>query len=80
MSEKRQPDPDNPERREQHYKDGPRIWVGSLADYNNGLLHGEWIDAAVPDEQLAAAVQRMLAASEEPGAEEYGIFEFDKFG
>lgn len=60
--------------------DPPRIWAGSLADYNNGRLHGEWIDAAVPDDQLVAAVQRMLAASEEPGAEEYGIFDYDNFG
>lgn len=23
----------------------PRIWVGSLLDYNAGILHGDWIDA-----------------------------------
>lgn len=61
-------------------KDTPRIWVGSLADYNNGHLHGEWINAAVDAEALVEAVQRMLAASEEPGAEEYGIFDYDNFG
>ena len=58
----------------------PRIWVGSLADYNAGRLHGDWFDAAVPDEQLLAEVQAMLDASPEPIAEEYGIFDYDEFG
>ena len=58
----------------------PRIWVGSLADYNAGRLHGDWFDAAVPDERLLAEVQAMLDASSEPVAEEYGIFDYDEFG
>lgn len=57
----------------------PRIWAGSLADYNAGRLHGDWFEAAVPDEQLLAEVQAMLDASSEPGAEEYGIFDYDEF-
>lgn len=83
MSEKQpqphQDDPSEPEKDRQK-RDLPRVWVGSLADYNNGRLHGEWIDAAVPEAELAAAVQRMLDASEEPGAEEYAIFDYDNFG
>lgn len=75
-----EPEPNNPERRNEHLNDGPRIWVGSPADYNNGRLHGEWIDAAVSSKELVEAVQRMLAASDEPGAEEYGIFDYDNFG
>jgi antirestriction protein len=70
--------PEEPER--ETLRDRPRIWVGSLADYNNGNLHGEWLDAGVPGEELAASVQRMLARSEEPGAEEFGIFDYDNFG
>lgn len=58
----------------------PRIWVGSLADYNAGHLHGDWIDAAVADENLHEAVQHILATSDEPDAEEYGIFDYDEFG
>lgn len=58
----------------------PRIWVGSLADYNAGHLHGEWLDAAVPDDELLEGVQRILASSREAGAEEYGIFDYDEFG
>lgn len=69
----RRPERDQPPRLQ------PRIWVGSLADYNAGRLHGDWFDAAVPDEQLLAEVQAMLDASPEPIAEEYGIFDYDEF-
>ncbi|RNI17019.1 antirestriction protein ArdA [Flexivirga caeni] len=58
----------------------PRVWIGSLADYNNGTLTGEWVDAAVDDEQLIAEAQRIVANSEDPGAEEYAIFDYDDFG
>ena len=73
----------SPERREEPLQ--PRIWVGSLLDYNSGILHGEWIDAAQDDQALGTEVQRVLAASPttaETGdpAEEYGIFDYDDFG
>ncbi|MCF8785263.1 antirestriction protein ArdA [Rhodococcus ruber] len=58
----------------------PRIWVGSLADYNAGRLHGDWIDAAVDPSTLQAAVERILASSVEPDADEWGIFDYDEFG
>ena len=58
----------------------PRIWVGSLADYNAGRLHGDWLDAAVSDDELQQGVTRILATSQEHDAEEYGIFDFDEFG
>lgn len=65
--------------------DGPRIWVGSLSDYNNGVLHGDWIDAAREPDEIWADVHRILAESPttartgEP-AEEWGIFDYDGFG
>ncbi|MGL4299652.1 MAG: antirestriction protein ArdA [Candidatus Neomicrothrix subdominans] len=82
------PHSNNPERdpadeireREPGHGLNPQIWVGSLADYNAGRLHGDWIDAAVEPEQLHAAVQRILAGSKEPVAEEWGIFDYDEFG
>ncbi len=80
MSEKQPSEPERPDERAEELADSPRIWVGSLADYNNGRLHGEWLHAAVPDVDLHAAVQRILAASEELGAEEYGIFDYENFG
>jgi antirestriction protein len=58
----------------------PQIWVGSLADYNAGRLHGAWIDAAQEAEDLQAAIQTMLETAPTPGAEEWSIFDSDGFG
>jgi antirestriction protein len=58
----------------------PRVYVACLAAYNNGRLHGEWIDADQSADELHAAVQRMLAASPEPGAEEWAIHDYEGFG
>lgn len=66
--------------RERHQELHPRIWIGSLADYNNGVLHGDWVDAAVDDEELVEAAKRIVASSETPDAEEYAIFDYDEFG
>ena len=52
--------------------DRPRIYVACLAAYNNGRLHGAWIDATTPDE-IRTEVRAMLAASPEPDAEEWAI-------
>src|SRR5690348_8373610 len=41
----------------------PRIYVASLSDYNNGVLHGKWIDAAQEAEEIQTEISRMLAAS-----------------
>ena len=66
-----------------------QLWMGrptatdpfpALADYNNGRLTGDWADAAVEDEELLAEAKRILATSETPGAEEWGIFDYDDFG
>lgn len=82
MSEKQPPNSnqDSEDRERDTLRDRPRVWVGSLADYNNGHLHGEWLDAAVPDHELLASVQAMLAKSREPVAEEHAIFDYDNFG
>jgi antirestriction protein len=58
----------------------PRIYVACLAAYNNGRLHGEWIDADQSADELHEAVARMLAASPQPGAEEWAIHDYEGFG
>jgi antirestriction protein len=58
----------------------PRIYVACLAAYNNGRLHGEWIDADQSADELHEDVRRMLAASPEPGAEEWAIHDYEGFG
>ncbi len=59
---------------------GPRIYVASLGDYNAGRLRGIWLDATLADDELAQAVQAMLATSPEPGAEEVAIHDYEGFG
>ena len=58
--------------------DRPRIYVACLAAYNNGGLHGRWIDATTPDE-IRDEVRAMLAASPEPDAEEWAIHDYEGF-
>ncbi|TQF73360.1 antirestriction protein ArdA [Rhodococcus spelaei] len=58
----------------------PRIYVASLSDYNNGRLHGVWLDAAREAADVQADIQAMLAASPEPDAEEFAIHDYDNFG
>ena len=58
--------------------DRPRIYVACLAAYNNGCLHGRWIDVTTPKE-ITAQVRAMLAASPEPDAEEWAIHDYEGF-
>lgn len=59
---------------------GPRIYVACLAAYNNGCLHGRWIDASQTAEGIWSDIQAILAASPVPGAEEWAIHDFEGFG
>jgi antirestriction protein len=47
-----------------------QIYVADLSAYNNGYLHGTWIDATQDEEDINAEIQTMLAAS--PVVELYG--------
>lgn len=58
----------------------PRIYVACLAAYNNGYLHGTWIDAMQEPEAIYTAVNVMLAASPVAGAEEWAIHDYEGFG
>lgn len=58
----------------------PMVWIGYLAAYNNGDLHGDWVDAAVEGNELVASANEVLSRSPEPNAEEWAIFDFDEFG
>lgn len=44
----------------------PRIYVACLASYNNGTLHGQWIDATADADEMQASVSTMLRASPYP--------------
>lgn len=56
----------------------PRIYVACLAAYNNGHLHGQWIEASEPGE-IWEKVRAMLAASPIPEAEEWAIHDHEGF-
>ena len=58
----------------------PRIYVASLSDYNAGRLHGRWIDADQPSDDIRAEIAAMLAESREPVAEEWAIHDYENFG
>ncbi|SCX28116.1 antirestriction protein ArdA [Mycolicibacterium fluoranthenivorans] len=68
------------EARDTEPRPSPAIYVASLADYNNGTLHGAWIDAARAPEAIQADVEAMLARSREPNAEEWAIHDYEQFG
>lgn len=57
-----------------------RIYVADLAAYNNGKLHGVWIDATLDIDEMNEAVAKMLKASPEGFAEEYAIHDYEGFG
>lgn len=58
----------------------PKIYVASLSDYNAGRLHGRWIDADQPVDDIETEIQEMLAESPEPNAEEWAIHDYEGFG
>lgn len=43
-----------------------RMWIGCLASYNNGRLHGEWADVSDDADENAAAIAKVLRSSPYP--------------
>lgn len=59
--------------------DKPRIYVACLAAYNNGILHGTWIDADQDAWAIYDGITQMLHASPIPNAEESAIHDYEGF-
>lgn len=57
----------------------PRIYAACLAAYNNGRLHGRWIDATQDLDDIQADISAMLAASPIPDAEEWAIHDYEGY-
>ncbi len=53
--------------------ENPSIYVACLAAYNNGLLHGVWIDVTFGIDHINREVKKMLKSSPISGAEEWAI-------
>ncbi len=51
-----------------------------MAAYNNGKLHGIWMDACAELDEIREQVNKVLSKSPEEDAEEYAIHEFEGFG
>lgn len=56
-----------------------QIYVACLAAYNNGILHGAWINAGRDAEAIQADIRAMLGASPIPEAEEWAIHDYEGF-
>lgn len=57
----------------------PKVWVGSLADYVNGSLHGEWFDATCSPAELELAAKFMLRGGRIRDAEEWIVADYEGF-
>lgn len=63
----------------------PAIYVATLNDYNNGILHGAWIDSTLPAAAIELAIAEIVATSPttlktgEP-AEDWAILDHEGFG
>ncbi|NII10295.1 antirestriction protein ArdA [Oleiagrimonas sp. C23AA] len=55
----------------------PRIYVACLAAYNNGYLHGTWIDAHQDAGGIRDEIAAMLARSPIKDAKEYAIRDYE---
>ncbi|MDA5555790.1 antirestriction protein ArdA [Shimia sp. MMG029] len=61
--------------------ENPSIYVADLAAYNNGILHGVWIDATLDIDDIWQALKEMLKASPLGSeAEEWAIHDYVGFG
>ena len=62
----------------------PSVWIGCLAAYNSGRLHGEWVEIPTDPEELREEIKRVLDKSPEPMADEWAFMDYeyvpDEFG
>jgi antirestriction protein len=59
----------------------PQIYVACLSSYNQGILHGSWIDADQEAEDIHSEIQNMLGKSPADGPnEEWAIHNHVGFG
>jgi antirestriction protein len=62
-------------------EDNPQIYIACLSAYNNGYLHGDWIDASQGIDHVRDCIKEILSSS--PVAEEceeWAIHDFQGFG
>lgn len=57
----------------------PEIYVACLASYNNGKLHGCWIDATQDEWQISEEIDEMLSESPEPYPGDWAVHDYSGF-
>lgn len=57
-----------------------RVYIACLAAYNNGIMHGEWVEVSGDVDELKAEIARILKDSPEEDAEEWAIHDSEGFG
>lgn len=57
----------------------PKIYVACLASYNDGILHGDWIDADISEDEIHEEIQKILKSSPIEDAEEFAIHDYGDF-
>jgi len=55
----------------------PKIWLGCLAAYNAGNLHGEWIDLPRDADEMQAAQDKIIKSSPAVDSEELFVADYD---
>ena len=61
------------------YNIPPKIYIACLASYNNGILHGAWVDAALGIDHIQDALHAILKSSPIAGAEEWAVHDYEDF-
>jgi len=62
-----------------HSADPIRIYVACLAAYNNGHLHGAWIEATFGADDIFDGIKAILKSSPVDVAEEWAIHDYEGF-
>ncbi|PSB00406.1 antirestriction protein ArdA [Merismopedia glauca] len=57
----------------------PKIYVACLAAYNNGKLHGAWINCDQEADEIRSEIETMLHNSPEENAEEWAIHDYENW-
>lgn len=61
-------------------EDVPKIYVACLSAYNNGKLHGKFIDASQGVDHIYEEIKNIMESSPEDDAEEWAIHDYENFG
>ncbi len=56
-----------------------RIYIADLAAYNNGILHGLWVDATLDLDEIQELVDSLLNCSPVENSEEIAIHDYEGF-